>query len=153
MPFWVVSSSKRSNPRSARSSGASSAAPARKTMVRSASRHTNSDSDSSKSPGRDSNPRPPDYKSGALPAELPGRVGFRICGRQGPHTSAPACKRPGRRQRRRCGVVAGLEQHLALAEVRGDLPLDPLKRVVDGLRVALEPLGDELVAVTVQIEG
>src|SRR5205807_1333694 len=35
-----------------------------------------------------------------------------------------------------------LQQHAARIEVRADLALHPLERVVDGLRVARQPLGD-----------
>src|SRR5215212_11120750 len=45
-----------------------------------------------------------------------------------------------------------LEEHFARAEVRADLALHALERVVDRLRVALEPVGDRLVAVPVQVE-
>ena len=45
-----------------------------------------------------------------------------------------------------------LDLHLARREVRADLALDALQRVVDRLGVALEPLADHLVGVPVQIE-
>src|SRR5262245_64337698 len=59
----------------------------------------------------DSNPRPPAYKAGALPAEL---------------------------LRRAPESYARLEEDLALALVVEDLPLDALEGVVDRLRVAAE---------------
>src|SRR2546428_8931755 len=45
-----------------------------------------------------------------------------------------------------------LLQDLALALVRQDLPLDPLQRVVDRLRVAVERLGHVLVGAPLEIE-
>src|SRR5215210_358788 len=46
-----------------------------------------------------------------------------------------------------------LEEHFARAQVRADLALHALERVVHGLRVALEPLRDRLIAVPVEVEG
>src|SRR3954468_9022833 len=48
--------------------------------------------------------------------------------------------------------VRRLKQHVPRLKVRPDLALDPLQRVVDGLRVAREPLGDRLVGVAVEVE-
>src|SRR5947209_9249496 len=44
------------------------------------------------------------------------------------------------------------EHHVARRQVGADLALDALEGVVDGLRVAREPLGDPLVGVTVEIQ-
>ena len=53
-----------------------------------------------------------------------------------------------RRLRRRLSSY----RDLARGQVGADLALDPLQGVVDGLGVALEPLGDRLVGVAVEVE-
>ena len=94
---------------------------------------------------RGSNPRPVVYKTTALPTELL---------RRSPHSTPrrvvriadvlPDWKRSGDR---------ALLQDLARALVRVDLPLDPLERVVDRLRVAAETLGHLLVGRAFEIQA
>src|SRR5215218_10077961 len=57
------------------------------------------------------------------------------------------------RSARRGRAGGGLQQDVAGAQVRPDLALDPLERVVDRLRVAAQALADGLVAAAVEVEG
>src|SRR3954449_9493164 len=91
---------------------------------------TTSSRRSGRSRRRDSNPRPSAYKALALPAELLRRA-------------AHGMRRLGR---------AGLEQDLARALVSEDLPLHPLQRVVDRLRVAAQELGHRFVRFAFEVQ-
>src|SRR5919206_1035500 len=116
-------------------------------------------------------PRPPPLFWGWASASA--RLASSSWARRRPSSSLPrravAAKPPAIRRTRRTAmktrIVArvltrldysntpdGLQQHAARREVGSDLALDPLQRVVDGLRVAPDPLADVLVAVPVEVQ-